>query len=200
MEKGNFLMTPTCKGMFHKNLLNFIASIFGQKARQELFEITQTKTEYESLVFYPITDMIRLERAAHEKYFSKHTLENAMIIFGREGFTSFSETMLGKSTLELLSNNYIRLIRNIPTYYDTFTKHFGEIQVEHINDNIIVVRFRDFNNYPEYHFGLIDQALKYLGKKVNLTLKKIISTTIDDDLFINDFDIVFEKATEDSQG
>jgi len=159
-------MGTTTKGIFLKSMVDAVRKEKGPEGLKELEEIFGD-IHFAGFKDYPGEVDKRLNKAVIKVIYGEETPE-AWREFGKLGFRTYADSIIGKTMFSLLGNDLRRIALAVERVFNTVTSGY-QISVEEVSESEIRIRIKNTHENREYLKGLFVAAVEHFGEKGKVT-------------------------------
>jgi uncharacterized protein (TIGR02265 family) len=158
------------KGMFFARLLTQLGP--GYAAVEPRLEAAPKLGKYLPFTDYPQTDYVRVSTATAQKLFPGVPLREAMRLLGREDFSVFSASTLGKVILAVVGDARSALLRT-PFIYMKMAPGDWVVTSVDLDGKIMRIEFAPVHGTWEYLLGQLEGVVMNYGGEPTTTVREL---------------------------
>ncbi|HVU05590.1 MAG TPA: DUF2378 family protein [Polyangiaceae bacterium] len=167
------------KGMFFARLLAQLGP--GFSAIEPKLEQPPRLGRYVPFSDYPQSDYVRVSTATAQKVFPGVPLREALRRLGREDFSVFAGSTVGKVILAVVGDARTALLRT-PTIYMKMAPGDWVVTGEEVNDRVVRLQFSPVYGTWEYQVGQLEGLVMNYGGEPKITIRELPSRTLQFDV------------------
>lgn len=175
------------KGMFFDRLLVVLGSDFEQL--QGTLSKPPERGRYVAFRDYPGVDFVRLAAAAARKAHPQRGLREAVRRLALDDFQVFSDSVVGKVTLAVVSDARAAL-KKVPFIYRSLAPGQWEITAEELDERSVRLEFHPFIGRWEYAVGQFEGAILHYGPRSLISVFELGNGSVR-------FDVTHSPGAED---
>jgi uncharacterized protein (TIGR02265 family) len=167
------------KGMFFGRLLAQLGPGFDAIAPK--LEAAPRLGRYVPFSDYPQSDYVRVSTATAQKVFPGVPLREAMRRLGREDFSVFSSSTVGKVILAVVGDARSALLRT-PMIYMKMAPGDWVVTGEEISDKVVRIAFAPVYGTWEYQLGQLEGVVMNFGGEPVTTIRELPNRRLEFDV------------------